>query len=122
MSIFNQNINDHPLEGLLEIVEYVVDTVIPREMMHYNANPDHISHEIVRMFDFEKIWYNSNKLYDDQKYTIYCIEVKIEGYKRRIPFYKISLWLPEPDDNGLIRKKHFIDLFAGIGGIVHERF
>ena len=121
MSIFNQNINNCPLEKLLETVERVVDTVIPWEMMHYNVNPNYIACEISRMFEFEKIWYNSNKPYDNQKYTIYSIEVQIEEYKRGIPFYKISLWLPELDDHGLIGKKYFIDLFAGIGGVVHER-
>ena len=122
MSIFNQNVNNHPLKELLETVEDIVGTVVPQEMMHYNANPDHISHEICTMLNYENILYSHFKSYDEQKYTIYCVAVRKEGYKRRIPFYKVSFWIPELDDQGLVEKKHFTDLFVGIGGIVHERF
>ncbi len=121
-SIFNQNINNYPLNELLEAVEDIAGTVVPQEMMHYNVSPEHITHEICTMLNYENILYSYLKSYDEQKYTIYCVAVKKEGYKRGIPFYKVSFWIPELDDQGLVEKKHFTDFFVGIGGIVHECF
>lgn len=76
MSIFNQNVNNHPLNELLDTVEDIAGTVVPQEMMHYNANPDHICHEICTMLKYENILYSHFKSYDEQKYTIYCVAVR----------------------------------------------
>ncbi len=119
MSIFDTDIR-HPLEQLFDEVKEIVEYVVPGEIIHYNTEPVHIIREISRMLDYKKLFYSSTMPYEDQKYTIYSVSAKIEGYKRGIPFYKVTFYLPELTDHEFVNKKHFIDLYVGISGIISD--
>lgn len=123
MSIFDKDIR-LPMEDLFTKVRKVVCDTVTRSLIHYQADPDYLVKMIGWNLESEDLWANRNKPKEDQIYKkIFGIKVKKEGYKRGIPYYKVSLcWGPctEFYNQDHINPEYSIDIYVGINGIIDE--
>jgi len=123
MGLFDQNMH-HPLEKLLEEVEWIVGWTISRELCHYNADPAHLSRMVWQELTASELTYDSEHPKDSQIQSVISrVNVARVGYKRGLPIYSVSLytvdWSSYTND---IYFPHFIDIYTSIGGIIHEHF
>ena len=124
MSIFNQNINDHPLEKLLDEVEWIVGYTISRELCHYNAEPNHLRNMVWQELMDNELTYDLRYPKDSQIHSVISrVDVSRVGYKRNLPVYSVSLytvdWSSITND---VYFPHFIDIYVSVGGVIHGSF
>ena len=122
MSIFDTNIR-HPAEDLLTRAQEVVCDTVRHSLSNYLTDPGYLVRQIGHDLKDEGLWWDANKPEEDQIYKkIFGIKVKKEGYKARIPYYKVSLcwgWSSEFFLSDHIIPGRSIDIYVGINGIIH---
>ena len=122
MSIFDTDIR-YPVEDLLTRVREVVCDAVEQSLIHYCDEPDYLLRIIGWRLEREGLWMDRDKPEEDQIYKkIFGIKVKKEGYKRGIPYYKVSLCWGQPAEfhhSDHIIPGYSIDMYVGINGIIH---
>ncbi len=128
MSIFDDNItNKFRGEELMKRAAYLVGEVVDRELCHYNSDSSHINDEIIREFAINDILFNKHFKIKSQIYSkIHHVLVSPSGAitERGIPIYKVSVYTVDWIDD--TRTNYYfpllINLYASVGGVIHECF